>query len=336
VKIAYLDLIHRELREENKRKTIFYPSLSLFLHFKIKIQSKNMAKLNAAELKLLDEIAAWKAQSPGFLSRATEFISRPISWATENLIPDTVKNSISPLTETITEKLQEVSKWSVNKEAVLKATKEFEIDSETIIELRKASIHDLDHISSKFSIENTRMATISGLGTGIVGWPGLIADLPTLFMLSLRSVYQVALCYGYDFDLENENQAAYEMEYMLRVFKIATASSSVEKQKGLAELKDFEAGREYGLYNEVGGNFTTKQFGKNAASYISQKIIHEIVEQTLSKKAAGLVPGLGAIFSAGFNYVYLKDVGEASFMLYRERFLLDKKGRQKVITVDID
>lgn len=292
-----------------------------------------MAKLNATELKILDDVAAWKGQAPGFLNRATDFISRPINWATSTLIPDSVKGGIGSVVESITEKMQEVSKWSVNKEEVLRSTKEFDIDSETILELKKASIHDLDHISTKFVTENTRYATLSGIGTGMIGWPGLIADLPTLFLLSVRTIYQIALCYGYDISEDENEVKVFEMEYMMRVFKIATASNTVEKQKSLAELKDLEANA---LYQEVGGDYTSKQVSKNAANYLSQKLIREIVEQTISKKAAGLVPGLGAIFNAGFNYVYLKDVGETAFMLYRERFLLDKKGRQKTIIVDIE
>lgn len=293
-----------------------------------------MAKLNASEIKILDQIAGWKAQSPGFLNRATEFISRPISWATTNLVPDTVKQGVGNVVELITEKLQDMSRWTVNKEEVLRATREFDMDSETILALQKASIHDLDHIAEKFITDNTRLATISGAGSGLVGWPGLLTDLPTLFLLSLRSINQISLCYGYDLEQQNEEVKLYEVEYMMRVFKIATASNAVEKQKALAELKDYENAHQ--VYQQVGGDFTSKQIGKNAANFLSQKIIKEIVEQTISKKAAALVPGLGAIFNAGFNYVYLKDVGETAFMLYRERFLLDKKGRQKVIVVDIE
>lgn len=293
-----------------------------------------MAKLNASEIKILEEIAAWKAQSPGFLNRASEFISRPISWATANLIPDSVKNGMGSVTEVISEKLQDMSRWTVNKEEVLRATKEFDIDYETIVALQKASIHDLDHVAGKFISDNTRMATLSGAGTGLVGWPGLIADLPTLFMLSLRTIYQIALCYGFDIESKSEEEKVLEFDYMMRVFKISTASSAVEKLKALAELKDYEASIH--VHQQVGGDFTSKQVSKNAANFLSQKLIKEIVEQTISKKAAGLVPGLGAIFNAGFNYVYLKDVGDTAFMLYRERFLLDKKGRQKVIMVDIE
>ena len=297
-----------------------------------------MAKLNSSESKILDQIAKWKADSPSFLNRATDFVSKPISWLTDKLTPEDVKGSVSGITESIIEKLHDVTSWSVNADDVLKATREFEIHATSIQGLKKASIHDLDHVSEKFIEQNTRMGTLSGVGTGLVGWPGLIADLPTLFMLSLRSIYQIALCYGYDLNGENatETERAYEMEYMMRIFKIATSSDKVQKQRALSELKDFEAGRADKVYGDIAGDFATKQLSKNATSFISRIVIKEIVERTITKKAVGLVPGLGAVFSGGFNYVYLKDVGETAFMLYRERFLLDKKGRKRTITIDIE
>lgn len=297
-----------------------------------------MARLNTSEEKILNEVAKWKAAAPSFLNRATDFVSRPITWLTDRLIPDSVKASVSTLTDKIADRVQDLSKWTVKKEEVLKATKEFEIDYETIVELKKASIHDLDHVSKGFIEGNTRVGTVSGLGTGLVGWAGLVADLPTLFILALRSIYQIGLCYGFDIDNENEEEKAFELGYMMRIFKIATAADKVEKQKALGELKDYEAGRFLDLEDPMGvaGEFTNRQVGKNATKFLSQRIIREIVEQTLSKKAAALVPGIGAIFSAGFNYVYLKDVGEAAFMLYRERFLLDKKGRKRSIKIEIE
>ncbi len=297
-----------------------------------------MAKLNSSETKIIDQIAAWKAESPSFINRATEFVSRPISWLTDKLTPEDIKASIGGMTEKVVEKLQDISKWTVDPQEVLNETKEFEIEAKSIADLKKASIHDLDHIAEKFITTNTRMATISGAGTGLVGWPGLIADLPALFTIGMRSICHISLTYG--FDPKGEHQTpedqAFETEYMMRVFKIATASDKIQKQRGLSELKDFETGRYHKVGGELAGDFTTKQVSKSATFNISQRIIREIVEQTISKKAAALVPGLGAIFSAGFNYVYLQDVGETAFMLYRERFLLDKQGRRKVISVEIE
>ena len=297
-----------------------------------------MAKLNSSESKILDEIAKWKAGNPSFLNRATDFVSRPISWLTEKLTPEDVKGSVSGVTEKVIEKLHDMSQWTVNPQEVLDATREFEITAKTIEELTKASIHDLDHVADSFIEGNTRMATVSGIGTGLVGWAGLIADLPALFTFSTRTINQIALTYGFDPRAEDKSaeDKAYEMEYMMRIFKVATSSDKVQKQKSLAELKDFEAGRYSEVYSTVMGDFTTKQLGKNATSFVSRYVIKEIVERTITKKAVGLVPGLGAVFNGGFNYVYIKDVGEAAFMLYRERFLLDKKGRKKTIKIEID
>ena len=297
-----------------------------------------MAKLNSSESKILDEVAKWKGNKPSFLNRATDFVSKPISWLTDKITPEDVKSNVGSVTERIISKLQDASQWTVNGDDVLKATREFEIQATSIQDLRKYSIHDLDHVAESFITDNTRVGTLSGVGTGLVGWPGLIADLPTLFMLSVRQIYQIALCYGFDINDPSAppEAKAYEMQYMMRVFKIATSSDTVQKQRALAELKDFEAGRYSAVYGEVMGDYTSKQLGRNATSFISRIIIKEIVERTITKKAVGLVPGLGAVFNGGFNYVYLNDVGEAAFMLHRERFLLDKKGRQRTITIDIE
>lgn len=298
-----------------------------------------MAKLNTSELQIIDTIAEWKADAPSFLNRATDTVAKPISWLADKLTPESVKTGAGSVVERIVEKLQDVSSLTVDKEGVLAATREFEIDAQTVLELRKATVHDLDHISQKFIDQNTRVGVISGAGTGLVGWPGLIADLPTLFMLSMRTIRQTGLCYGFDTETPDspevaETHRAFELEYMMRVFKVATAADRVQKQKALAELRDFESGRADIV--QVGSDYATRQVGKSATSYLTQRIVKEIVEQTISKKAAGLVPGLGIVFNAGFNYVYLKDVGEAAYMLYRERFLLDKKGRTRVIHVEID
>jgi len=304
-----------------------------------------MAKLNSSERKILDEIAKWKAENPSFLNRSTDFVSKPISWLTEKLTPEDVKGSVGGVTESVLDRLQDISKWSVNPQDILEATREFEIEAKAITELRRESIHDLDHVAFGQIDSNTRYATASGVGTGlaslagpVAGWAALLADLPALFTFATRTIYQVALCYGFDpNDPElSVEEKAYEMEYMMRVFKVATSSDRIQKQKALGELKDFEAGRYSDRYSEIAGDFTSKHLGKNATSYISRMIIKEIVERTITKKAVGLVPGLGAVFSGGFNYVYIKDVGNAAYMLYRERFLLDKKGRKKTIKIEID
>lgn len=295
-----------------------------------------MAKLNSAEEKILEEISKWKTKGPGMLTRATDFLSKPLQWAYEELVPGEAKDKIGDVSESIIDKLKDVSQWTVKEEDVLKNVREFEIDSKTIIELRKATIFDLDHVSEDYLKQNRNVAAAGGFGTGLVGWAGLIADLPTLFTVSFRLIYQVSLTYGYPVNHEDDpEKEAFEVGYMLRVFRVATASNKEEKIAGLLDLKDFElAHRE--VSSKIGQDFTRKQIGKTAAIQVSRTLINRIVQQTMARKAITMIPAIGAILNAGFNYSYVKDVGETAFMLYRERFLLDKKGRSRSVNVVIE
>ena len=294
-----------------------------------------MAKLNSTELKLLSEVEDWKDSGPGFLNQATHMATKPLVWAADKIIPKDAKNRLGEVGDTLVNRLQDLSQWTVSESEVLKATKEFEIDSDTIIELKKASVFDLIHVSEEFTKYNTRLAMAEGFGTGLLGWPGLIADLPALFTLCFRLIYQNALCYGFKMDEATEEHESFEIGYMLRIFKLATTASYDGKQEALTELKDFEEDHPHGI-SRVGSDFTRKQIGKTAAVGLSRMLINEIVKETFARKAITAIPGIGAILTAGFNYYYVNDVGRTASMIYRERFLLDKKGRKKIVNITID
>ena len=295
-----------------------------------------MAKLNSTEQKLLKEVESWKSTGPGFLNVATHIATKPLIWAADKLIPADAQDKIASVGEKIVEKLQDVSQWTVSEEEVLKSIREFEIETDTIIELKKASIFDLIHISEEFTKYNTRLAMAEGFGTGLLGWPGLIADLPALFTLSFRLIYQTSLCYGYPLQpSEDPDVEPYEVGYMLRVFRVATASNFAAKEEALEDLGNFEETHPQGL-TRVGGDFARKQIGKSAGINLSRILINQIVKETFGRKAITSIPGIGAVLNAGFNYYYVNDVGKTAAMLYRERFLLDKQGRRRVVNVSID
>lgn len=297
-----------------------------------------MSKLNSAEEGILKEVSRWKSTGPGFLSKATHLISKPLVWAADALIPDSAKDGIGNVTNGVIDRLQDLSKWTVNEDEVLKATKEFEIDSQTILELRKASIFDLDTVAESFKKTNAQIAAAEGFGTGLIGWAGLIADMPALFTLSFRLIYQTSLTYGYPLTDETvgDSEENYEVGFMLRIFRIATAADREAKMKGLLDLKDYEADHRGDETSKLGTDYTTQQLSKTAIIGFSRMIVNEIVRQTFARKAITSIPGIGAVLTAGFNYAYVQDVGEAAAMLYRERFLLDKKGRKRIININIE
>jgi hypothetical protein len=294
-----------------------------------------MAKLNSTERKIINDVEEWRDRGPGFLNLATHVVTKPLVWAADKLVPTDARDKMGDMADVLVSRMQDMSQWTVSENEVLNSTKAFEIDSDTILELKKASVFDLISVSEEFGKFNTRLAMAEGFGTGLLGWPGLIADLPALFTLCFRLIYQNSLCFGYQIDEATESHESYELGYMLRVFKIATASSYSGKQESLEELKAFEEAHPDGV-EWVGGDFTRKQIGKTAAVNLSRMLINQIIKETLARKAITSIPGIGAVLTAGFNYYYVNDVAKTASMIYRERFLLDKKGRQKIVNITIE
>ena len=304
-----------------------------------------MAKLNSTEKKLLKEVEEWKTSGPGFLTQVANVATKPLVWAADKVIPQNAKDAMGSISDKIVDKLQDVSQWTVSEEDVLSATKELEINSETILELKKASVFDLIHFSENFTKNNARIAAAEGFGTGLLGWAGLIADLPALFTLSFRLIYQTSLCYGYAIDkvADDEEGESFEMGYMLRIFQIAAASTRANKEKGLEELRKYEDQHPQFIkrdgiveHGHQGSDYLREQIGKSLGVNLSRVLINEIIKETFSRKAFTSIPGIGAVLTAGFNYYYVQDVGQTASYIYRERFLLDKQGRPKIISVPID
>jgi EcsC protein family len=285
------------------------------------------------------EVSEWKAQTPGFMKKASEIASRPLIWVADKMLPDNVKEKMSDLTETVVEKLQDASHWTVSPEDVLKEMGEFEWKPTSISELKTGNIHDIDSVAQSFVKSNSQMAAAEGFGTGLIGFPGLVADIPALLTLSFRLINQISLCYGYevtDKDEKLNEKESFELSYMLRVLRVGTASTQEEKVKALIEMKDFESGYYEGIASGAVKDVTLQQVSKIAVIHLSKALLSQVVKQTVSRKAMAAIPGIGAVLSAGFNYYTIQDIGQAASMLYRERFLLDKKGRTKTINVKID
>lgn len=290
-----------------------------------------MAKLNQSEQKILEEINAWKGESPGFLSKISAALAKPISWAGNQLIPNDVQNKMAEMLQNVMDKLQTASNWTVSEKIVIQDIQQYAPHIQEIKDIKTVSIQDLDSVSQEYSKSNKLASALQGLGTGLLGWVGLIADLPAFFVVAMRLIHQKSLCYGYSREGEN---AEFETNYMLHVFKVATASSIVEKQQALSALKDLET--DFYQEQEPSDDPLVKHVTKRIAVGLSSKLVQEIIMQILQRKAIAMIPGVGALLNSGFNYLYMQDIGKTAFMLYRQRFLRDKSGRGKVVTIKID
>ncbi|NHW35781.1 EcsC family protein [Paenibacillus aceris] len=162
----------------------------------------------------------------------------------------------------------------------------------------------MDQAADEIVQSRTTLAGLQGATTGIGGILTLAIDIPAVLGLSLKTIQELAICYGYDPKIKQE-----------RIFTIKcmqfSSADIVGKKAILEELADYAV-------NE-----------KADAQMISQlqgwrEVFATYRDNWGWKKLFQLIPIAGILFGAWINRGTLKDVGEAAKMLYRKRRILER------------
>ncbi|CAH1223146.1 hypothetical protein PAECIP111891_05462 [Paenibacillus allorhizoplanae] len=162
----------------------------------------------------------------------------------------------------------------------------------------------LDVTADEIVQSRSKIATLQGATTGIGGILTLAIDIPAILGLSLKTIQEIAICYGYD---PKDKQ---ERIFTIKVLQFSS-SDIVGKKAILEEL----------------GNYATVD--KESVQMISQlqgwrEVFATYRDNWGWKKLFQLVPIAGILFGAWINRGTLKDVGEAAKMLYRKRRILER------------
>ncbi len=139
---------------------------------------------------------------------------------------------------------------------------------------------------------NRLIAAFEGGATGLAGLPGAIADLPLLFLLSLRTIHQTADAYGVDLSGDDGRQLIYD------VLGQADLSLLGEKQGillGIGGVSQFIQG---GGMDEFRQTLSSEQNGE-----LAQKIIAE-ASKIMPRLSPSLVSRFGALAGGATGVVY--------------------------------
>ncbi len=120
-----------------------------------------------------------------------------------------------------------------------------------LVELRTGDISRCDELVQAVLEENRMIALAEGGATGAMGIVGSLLDLPLALFISLRAVYQIAHCYGFDLDGEEGRKLAFEalqhsdLEILIDKQSVLMAISGM---KAILEFDDFS-----GIEKMMGG-----------------------------------------------------------------------------------
>lgn len=149
---------------------------------------------------------------------------------------------------------------------------------------------------------NLLISGASGIGLGLLGIG--IPDIVLFIGMQLRSIYEMALQYGYGYEEEQERR------FILLLFQGALSRGEAQKQID-NEINSFIDSGTFSDSRELGVCI------KEASSCLSRELLY--------MKFLQGIPLVGAVGGA-FDAIYMRRINKYAELKYRRRFLYQRKG----------
>ncbi|UZJ78710.1 EcsC family protein [Fictibacillus sp. KU28468] len=222
----------------------------------------------------------------------------------DKITPKFLQDKMLQIVDEIGSYVHNGGKYLVSKKSILKKMKEFEELPEdfTAEEIANLPLASMDKTASYFKSSRAKMATVQGATTGIGGLFTLGIDIPLVLGLSLKTLQEIAISYGYD---PNEKE---ERIFIIKCLQFAS-SDYVGKRAILEQLSMTDAERDRQAISQLQG---------------WREVIAAYRDNFGWKKLFQMVPVAGIIFGAFINKSTIEEVAETGMMLYRKRRILER------------
>lgn len=250
------------------------------------------------------ELQAWESRGPTLLARVSDRFLGPIQKASRTLVPAEIHAEVSLLLDQAMQRLHQTGRWLIDPQKIRQQVTQ---RSQRLGSEFQAS----DELARNYWGWGLALAGAEGGLTGAAGWPGLLIDVPALYTIALRTTQQIAACYGYDLDSEDEQA------YSMCLVKAGSSADADSKLAGVFEMKKLE----HALIAEGSRYLRTATLSVGVTRDIAEAVGTEL----LKRKALQMLPIMGGIVGASFNAYFLHEVAETAYMGYRRRRLADLK-----------
>src|ERR1700735_77278 len=149
---------------------------------------------------------------------------------------------------------------------------------------------ELDVVADEIIRSGMKLAAVEGAGFGLGGLITIFPDLGVLSAITMRTIQQLSLVYGFQFSTDDE---------IAELWIAAASAAGVDISRELLE-------------KEVVNKFVPRVIQRIAA-----KASAEVVE----KWAGRMIPLVSSALGAGLNYWFVRAWGERAKAHFRERYL---------------
>ena len=233
---------------------------------------------------------------------------------------------------------------------VNKASKNSSFEYTSLEELALARVDELRKISARFQKGNMFAGFTEGAGTGVIGLPGLPANIVAFTFLAFRSVQSIAMIYGYD-TKNNPDELIIASEVLGAAMNPSKADDNqiadfMMKFAMLAEVNIIKQGAKKtwtemaqrgglqllivqirALANKAAQN-AVKNAGKKELEVTLMRPILESIGKRLTKDAVKRgAPVVGGIIGGLFDTAQIDQIAKYADTFYAIRFLEEKEVR---------
>jgi hypothetical protein len=252
----------------------------------------------------LKEIEKWEDDQKGLFF--WEKIGRIPFKLLDKLTPAFVQKKIGVMLDELGSFIQSGGKYLTQKNGILKKVQLLVPDEtvNTINDVKKVPLKVMNLVSGDLRTNRGNVATVQGATTGFGGIFTLAADIPVLLGLSLKTLQEIAIAYGYDPEDKEERI------FIVKCLQFASADI-VGKQAILNELS--------GYYNR---SMEPAEMMSKLQGW--REVVYTYRDHFGLKKLLQMVPVAGMLFGAYTNRSMVKDIAETGIMLYQKRRILER------------
>lgn len=231
----------------------------------------------------------------------------------DRLTPKFIHEKVGQILDELGYYVQSGGRYLVSEKNICKAyTKKLNLDLITIPEIAEQPIETMNEVAASYIKTTKNIAMAQGATTGIGGFLTLSIDIPILLSLSLKTLQEIAICYGFD---PNDRK---ERIFIVKCMQFAS-SDIVGKKSILDELSSYDNDSETSSKNQ-------------AISQLQgwREVMITYRDNFGWKKLFQMVPIVGMVFGAFINKSTIEDVAEVGMMLYQKRRILNRlNGEEK-------
>lgn len=273
--------------------------------------------LTDREVKVYAEIKDWESRLLSYEPNDFQLTYEKYLENAFSLLPDETQKQFFTIVDSWMFHLHAIIQGSQlqldAKERVLAAGRVFRSDIETIEDMRKLEIDQLQYIAQQQIAKHRLYSFTQGGLAGTGGALLLGMDIPAMAVINLRAVQLIAMTYGY------EVNTPYEMMTSLKVFHTATLPQRLQKQGWetlTAELENISGTYFYEGSEELADVTWLEQ--------PVQQLLKAMVISIFRKKMVQGIPLVSMAIGAGANYQLTRKVTDFAHNYYQLRYLSDK------------